>query len=251
MHLDNNFLPLLLSISYNFVDLLKVILAFLPQDSLNRVEHPSSTKHKFVLHIAFRLSDKCSVRDFGLEGMHHDSVTLQQELRESPVGHDHAQTRHDHGRRNDTGYLAWGKIGLQPGRRLRYQHDDGNVTDRLGQVEEGGIGDDFYEGVPVGVTKGSLGEIMQGSRRRHGKGTREEGDHRTQQATCMVVRLTPVALSGQTKHRRSPRLGMDAPFATSYSRPRSKANDGMIGIASAVVLGMTVSHEPESAVSST
>ena len=70
-------------------------------------------------------------------------------------------------------------------------------------------------------------------------------------ATCMFIRLTSVAPSVQTRHLRSPRLGIDCPFATSYSMPLKEANEGRMGIASAVFLGMTVSHAPESAVNST
>ena len=43
---------------------------------------------------------------------------------------------------------------------------------------------------------------------------------------------------------------MDWPLATAYSMPRRDANDGMMGIDSALVRGMTESHAPESAVSS-
>ena len=70
-------------------------------------------------------------------------------------------------------------------------------------------------------------------------------------ATCIFMRLTSVAPSVQTRHLLSPRLGMDWPFATSYSIPLRDASDGRIGMAPAVFLGMTVSHAPESAVNST
>ena len=70
-------------------------------------------------------------------------------------------------------------------------------------------------------------------------------------ATCMLIALGCEAPSVHISHLHSPKFGMEEPDATSYSMPCSDWNDGTIGIPSHIVLGITVSHAPVSAVRST
>ena len=60
-----------------------------------------------------------------------------------------------------------------------------------------------------------------------------------------------VESSVHMRQRRSPRLGIVFPSATSYSIPRKDWRDGSLGVLEHIDLGIAVSHAPVSAVSST
>ena len=64
-------------------------------------------------------------------------------------------------------------------------------------------------------------------------------------------RLRSGGPSVHSSQRRSPKLGIASPEATSYSMPLSDWNDGTIGIPGHMSFGITVSQAPVSAVSST
>ena len=69
-------------------------------------------------------------------------------------------------------------------------------------------------------------------------------------ATCMLMDFALVAPSVHISHFLSPRFGIEVPDATSYSIPCRDWNEGVIGMPSHIVFGMTVSQAPVSAVSS-
>ena len=70
-------------------------------------------------------------------------------------------------------------------------------------------------------------------------------------ATCMLIVFAALAPSVHISHLFSPRFGIDAAVATSYSIPWADWYDGVIGIFGHKVFGITVSHAPATAVNST
>ena len=70
-------------------------------------------------------------------------------------------------------------------------------------------------------------------------------------ATCIVMFLTLLAPSVHISRRRSPRLGIDAPLGTSYGSPKIGRCEATAGMPGHIILGMTVSHAPKSAMGST